>query len=78
MSTKKWDKIRKRANDGIVIGQIILLYGHMHVGIIIKVASSLLILKSMYDHKMNDMVRTLVFFNVVDLSRLLYFLITGN
>lgn len=63
---------RYAANLGLLIGQGLLLYGDISIGIIIKVISGFIILFYMGRHKMWDMVVVLFAFILLDLSKLIH------
>jgi len=60
------------ANTGLLIGQGILLYNDIRVGIIIKIISGLIILYHMTILKLWDMVIVICAFLILDLSKLIH------
>lgn len=69
---------RYLANVFILIGQGVLLYGDMRLGITIKTLACVVILKSMIKLKLWDMVIVLTAFLLLDISKLLTILFTAN
>lgn len=67
--------IRYLANFGLLIGQGLLLYSNVELGILIKVFSGLFILYYMCLYKMWDMVIVLSAFLILDLSKLIQLMI---
>lgn len=63
--------IRYLANLGLLIGQGLLLYGDISLGILIKLFSGVVILFYMSHYKMWDMVIVLSAFMLLDLSKLI-------
>jgi hypothetical protein len=59
------------ANLGLLIGQAILLYSDIRIGVTIKTISSLVILYSMIKLKLWDMVIVLTAFLLLDISKLI-------
>lgn len=60
------------ANLGLLIGQGVLLYSDVQLGIVIKILSGLIILYHMSIYKMWDMVIVLCAFLILDLSKLIH------